>query len=120
MKKITRREKPMRTMRVTWEIDIEADTPEEAAERALEIQRNQYSTATVFTVIDKGKKHEIDLTPSNPIDVAMKQAEKHVAELPGAKILNCKIVDDWAYEVTFEHEGCKETQLVGSHVFLGR
>jgi hypothetical protein len=35
---------------VTWVIDIEAETPEEAAEKALEIQRDPESTATVFDV----------------------------------------------------------------------
>ena len=38
---------------VMWEIDIEADTPEEAARIALDIQRNPESTATVFTVTDE-------------------------------------------------------------------
>lgn len=37
---------------VTWEIDIDfqAETPRQAAQRALEIQRDPDSTATVFTV----------------------------------------------------------------------
>ena len=39
--------------RVTWEIDIEADSAHEAAETALEIQRRPDSTATVFTVLDE-------------------------------------------------------------------
>jgi hypothetical protein len=38
--------------RLTWEIDIEADSVQEAAETALEIQRRPDSTATVFTVRD--------------------------------------------------------------------
>lgn len=48
--------------RVVWEIDIEADSPEEAAKEALVIQRDQGSDATCFTVTDKesGKKFEID------------------------------------------------------------
>ncbi len=37
---------------VTWEIEIDADTPRDAAERALEIHRNPQSIATVFTVAD--------------------------------------------------------------------
>ena len=36
--------------RVVWEIDIEADSPEEAAAEALKIQRDPESTATDFTV----------------------------------------------------------------------
>ena len=41
----------MTTHRVIWEIDIDAETPREAAEKALEIQRDVNSTATHFTVI---------------------------------------------------------------------
>jgi hypothetical protein len=40
----------MSSYRVTWEIDIEADTPQEAAEKALEIQRRPDSSAVVFEV----------------------------------------------------------------------
>jgi len=35
---------------VKWEIDIDADSPHEAAEKALAIQRNPESIATVFEV----------------------------------------------------------------------
>jgi len=35
---------------VEWTIDIEADSPREAAEKALAIHRNPESTATVFSV----------------------------------------------------------------------
>lgn len=38
---------------VMWEIDIEADSQEEAARIALDIQRNPESAATVFTVTDE-------------------------------------------------------------------
>jgi len=48
--------------RVIWEIDIDAETVEEAAERALEIQRDSNSIATCFEVIDEdGKKQEVVL-----------------------------------------------------------
>lgn len=42
----------MERYRVTWVIDIEAKTPEEAAAQALAIQRNPESWATVFEVED--------------------------------------------------------------------
>lgn len=42
----------MNRYRVTWVIDIEADTPRDAAHAALAIQRNPNSTATVFDVSD--------------------------------------------------------------------
>ena len=52
----------MMNYRVSWEIDIDADSPREAAERALEIQRRPDSIATVFTVRDEtGKSIEVDL-----------------------------------------------------------
>jgi len=48
--------------RLVWEIDIEADSPEDAAKEALLIQRDKGSDATCFTVTDKesNKKFEID------------------------------------------------------------
>lgn len=49
------------TYRVTWKIDIDADSPEEAAQKALEIQRDPNSIATVMQVKDAtGTKHTID------------------------------------------------------------
>lgn len=38
---------------VKWTIDVWASTPEEAALKALNIQRNVHSTATVFECIDR-------------------------------------------------------------------
>ena len=47
---------------VTWEIDIEAETPIEAAQKALEIQRRPGSNANVFDVTDEaGEKTRVDL-----------------------------------------------------------
>jgi hypothetical protein len=42
----------MQSYRVTWLLDIEADSPQDAAEQALVIQRDESSIATVFTVTD--------------------------------------------------------------------
>ena len=48
--------------RVTWEIDIDADSFEEAARTALEMQRDPTSTATCFTIVDEdGKTQDVDL-----------------------------------------------------------
>lgn len=41
----------MSTYHVEWVIDIEANSSREAAEKALAIQRDVFSTATVFNVI---------------------------------------------------------------------
>jgi hypothetical protein len=62
----------MKTYRVRWEIDLEADCNVtdsclEAAKRALEIQRNPDSIATVFDVEDPdtGIWKQIDLSYEN-------------------------------------------------------
>lgn len=50
------------TLRVIWEIDIDAESAREAAERALAIQRKSDSTATVFDVVEEdGNVTHIDL-----------------------------------------------------------
>lgn len=47
---------------VTWEIDIGAASPKEAAEKALAIQRDPGSLATVFDVADEaGNLTRVDL-----------------------------------------------------------
>lgn len=58
----------MQRYRVNWVIDLEADTPEEAALAALAIQRNPESIATVFDVTDDcgaGTPVRIDLNPGH-------------------------------------------------------
>lgn len=40
----------MPTYLVTWEIELDADSPRQAAEKALRIHRDVNSTATCFTV----------------------------------------------------------------------
>lgn len=52
----------MQEFRVTWTINVSAETPERAAELALEIQRDQHSTATVFDVASQdGEQVSVDL-----------------------------------------------------------
>ena len=52
----------MRTSyRVTWVIDVEANSPTEAAEKALEIQRDPESVATFFTVREGKTTTAVDL-----------------------------------------------------------
>lgn len=54
---------------VTWRIDIEADSPEEAAAIALITQRDTGSTAVVFDVAPRlpdgthGEEVQVDLDP---------------------------------------------------------
>jgi hypothetical protein len=51
-----------KTYNVSWEIDIDADSPREAAEKARAIQLRDASTATVFMVFnDRGDGVQVDL-----------------------------------------------------------
>ncbi len=45
---------------VRWEIDIDAETPEQAAQQALHMMRDKNSTATFFDVIKHGGEPEQD------------------------------------------------------------
>jgi spore germination protein YaaH len=48
--------------RVIWEIDLDADSPEDAAREAARIQRDPGSFAPYFTVRDKdGVETEVDM-----------------------------------------------------------
>lgn len=49
--------------RVIWEIDIDANSPTEAATKALEIQRRNGSSATVFQVNGTMVDLEDHITP---------------------------------------------------------
>lgn len=52
----------MTTYNIKWEIEIDAKTPEEAARKALEIQRDPASLATVFDIYDEEGNHtRVDL-----------------------------------------------------------
>ena len=49
--------------RIQWEIEIDADSPEEAAREALKIHSDPESIATVFKVIgENDEKHIVDLS----------------------------------------------------------
>lgn len=51
----------MKNYLVVWEIEVDAETPLEAAQKALAIQRAPESTATVFQVWDDGELTNIDM-----------------------------------------------------------
>lgn len=52
------------TYRVKWEIDIDARTPKAAAQLALAIMQDPYSTATVFDVAEPdGNQLTVDVFP---------------------------------------------------------
>ena len=55
----------MRTYTVIWQIEVDAETPQDAASEALKIQRDNESMATVFDVREFGStsatKYQADL-----------------------------------------------------------
>ena len=59
-------------MHVTWEVDVDADTPKDAARQALAIQRRADSTATVFDVTDEsGHTVHVDLDENEDVELLM-------------------------------------------------
>lgn len=60
---------PDKSYRVTWEIDIDAASPRDAAEKALNIQRDPNSIATVFAVVEKRRLLQIDVRPDTSIEL---------------------------------------------------
>ena len=78
--------------KISWEIDIEADTPEDAVRQALAIQRDPESLATVFEVRDGygGFIERVDLTDyDNKLRSDSRWTNDQIAELQasGAKPL---------------------------------
>ena len=57
------KEKEMKSFLVTWEINIDADTAEEAALDAWQMYFSEDTDANFFTVEDEetGKKHDVDV-----------------------------------------------------------
>jgi hypothetical protein len=57
--------------RVMWEIDIAADSPEEAAREARRIQRDPKALVGAFEVIDRedGKDFKIDLDELDGVQI---------------------------------------------------
>jgi len=55
----------MPEFKITWDIELNADSPEEAAEEALEIMRDIHNEALAFEVVEQGtdEYHYIDLLP---------------------------------------------------------
>ena len=103
----------MTTYSVNWEIEVEAESPVEAARQALKIHRDQNSTATVFDVFDEeGNCTRVDL-----LEIEEEQMSRIAGDQPDlidtheqAKVGAPKIShweddpefpsEDWQYEVT--------------------
>jgi hypothetical protein len=77
-----RQEEPMPEYYLEWRIEIEAESPEEAARKALKIQRDPESIATMFHVIaDNGEDTVIDLTEIDA-DRALDAEEGEASTMP--------------------------------------
>jgi hypothetical protein len=56
----------MPTYNLAWETEIDAETPTEAAKKALEYQRSPFGQATVFDIFNEdGKTTQVDLLDPN-------------------------------------------------------
>jgi len=66
--------------KVTWTIELDAESPEDAAKKTLKIQRDNESLATHFVVQDKdGKEQEVDLLQDNEVlPISRIQGEKNM------------------------------------------
>jgi hypothetical protein len=103
---ISNRRKTME-FEVLWIIDIEADTPQEAASKALTIQRDPESIATCFTVTAPG--HE-------PVTIDFDEPKNQIADKPGDQW----VVGHRTYPQTYgpfaTYEEADEFAPEGSHV----
>jgi len=65
--------------RVSWFIDVDAESPREAAEKALQIQRDPASTAVVFDVAEAAGVTGLDgedlYEPAEEIDLGVQHAQ---------------------------------------------
>lgn len=60
----------MTTFYVRWEIDIDANTPREAAEKALDIHRDTNSIATAFRVDWVYEEDGYEVTATAMVDLS--------------------------------------------------
>lgn len=51
----------MKLYYVKWDIELDAENPQKAAEKALEIMRDPDSTATVFEVSEEGSSDVVTI-----------------------------------------------------------
>lgn len=84
---------------VLHEIQIEAMSPGDAAQRALEIHRDPESIATVFTVIneDEGQPISIDLEESSAEQILPISCQIPGCIQPVASVLTARICLCWAH-----------------------
>jgi hypothetical protein len=66
-----------RSYHVVWEIDLDADSPEEAARLAYSYQQNPESTATVFEVTEADSAEVVNLRVDVADDGGFSEAGQH-------------------------------------------
>lgn len=94
---------------VTWVIDLEASSPEEAAKLALEIQRDKTSEALAFTVKQQATGEESDI---NLLD----EPNEKDSKIQYIK----KVISEWGSFTTAEAEAdCSPAiSVIGDHSVL--
>jgi|GEM_PF-3251141 hypothetical protein len=101
----------MTSYSVNWQIDIEAESPVEAARQALKIHRDRNSTATVFDIYDEDGNHtRVDLLEIEEEQMSRAGDRKDLIDTnEQAKVVPTKNhweddpeypAEDWQYEVT--------------------
>lgn len=86
----------MAQYKIIWEIELDADSPLEAARQALEIHRDKESSAVVFDVGDElGECTRVDLldAPEEPIPEPSGKAER-IVEILRIRELISGVVED--------------------------
>src|SRR5947209_1113302 len=73
------RRKPVNSYRVTWEIELDAESPLDAAEKALEIMQDAASLAVCFTVTRGGQRYLVDLKADDAPATVLKLKTKKKA-----------------------------------------
>lgn len=105
--------------RVTWTIDLDADSPEDAARRALAIHRNPESWATHFEVRDnKGRICEVDLgypveTPkANTVHVLVPMEEGIVRGVEAFRTREAasKAEEEWLFSADIRNQNERENR----------
>ena len=70
--------------RVKWELDVEADTPEQAAQKALQVQRDPESMAAVFEVFND--KESLGMFDLDRLEELLVFVLKNLGSTPAAAV----------------------------------
>ena len=87
---------------VKWVIDIEANSPEEAAKLALEIQRDENSEALAFTVKEQATGEETDVKCEVEFEKVAPSKNGEIFRVEANLWLHGKLYRAEATEISFE------------------